>query len=72
MVGHQGEGLTGGSGLQQDGTQSVEKIIPILAVPEALAPFDSPANDVMQGSWCVYVLCTPIAIEKRVPQRGVE
>jgi hypothetical protein len=54
MVGHQGEGVTGGSGLQQNGTQSVQKIIPVLVVPKDLAPFDPPANDVMQGSWYVY------------------
>ncbi|MBA3028678.1 MAG: hypothetical protein KKF30_12440 [Proteobacteria bacterium] len=54
MIGHQGEGIAGGSGLQQNGTQPIHKIIPILFIPEELAQFDAPTNFVMQRSQCAY------------------
>jgi len=54
MIGYQGKGIAGGSGIQQNGTQSFQKIIPVLVIPEDTAPLDPAANDMMQGSWCVY------------------
>jgi hypothetical protein len=30
MIGHQDKGIAGGSGLRQNGTRSVQKIIPVL------------------------------------------
>ena len=54
MIWHQGKGIAGSSGLQQNGTQSFQKIIPVLVILEDTAPFDPPADDVMQSARCIY------------------
>jgi len=53
MIGHQSKGVAGGSGLHQNATRSVQNVIPMLSLKILLRSIPQ-ANDMMQGSRCVY------------------
>jgi hypothetical protein len=54
MIGDQCPGVTGRFGVIEDCAQAIKKIVPVLIVYKDFAPFDTPDNDVVQGTGRVY------------------
>jgi len=50
MIGHQGPGITGGGAFLQSRTQPFYRPVPIRIVSENIAPFNTSADDVIQGT----------------------
>ena len=54
MIGDQRPGITPGTGLLQDLSQPLSKIVPILIIPEYFAALDTAHDNVVQCAWSVY------------------